>query len=219
MRPHSSIRRRPQTASPQQQRGMALVFVLIMVSIIFVIAAVSSRVVTLGERAARNDRDRQTAFQAAEAALSDAEIDIMGPNASTEQRVAMFGTFGADEGCSNGATTRGFCGALASDAYKSIFKDGWSGRRYATFGEFTGRTTFWDDGEVRYSDFAVSSSGALPVQLPRYIIEKSAINYRNRAATAGKPFDAFVITAIGYGIQPGTQVVLQAVISKPVPTN
>lgn len=209
MRPHPSIRRRPQAASPQQQRGMALVFVLIMVSIIFVIAAVSSRVVTLGERAARNDRDRQTAFQAAEAALSDAEIDIMGPNSSANQRVAMFGTFGADEGCSNAASTRGFCGALASDAYKTLFKDESSDRRYAIFGEFTDRE----------DQFPISSSGALPVKLPRYIIEKSAINYRNRAATAGRPFDAFVITAIGYGIQPGTQVVLQAVISKPVPTN
>lgn len=76
---------------------MALIFVLIMISIVFVIAAVSSRVVTLGERAARNDRDRQVAFQAAEAALSDAELDIMGPNADPNQRVAAFGTQPAND--------------------------------------------------------------------------------------------------------------------------
>ena len=192
-----------------RQRGMALVFVLIMISIVFVIAAVSSRVVTLGERAARNDRDRQTAFQAAEAALSDAEMDIMGPNTSASQRVAMFGTLPADEGCSSASTTRGYCGALASGAYKAIFADESTSHQYATFGDFTNRA----------SEFPVSAGGALPVKLPRYIIEKSLISFRNRAQAAGAPFDAFVVTAIGYGIQPGTQVVLQAVISKPAPTN
>ena len=191
------------------QRGMALVVVLIMISIIFVIAAVSSRVVTLGERTARNDRDRQTALQSAEAALSDAEMDIMGPNTSSEQRVAMFGTLPADQGCSNASTTRGFCGGLASGDYKTIFADETSSRSYANFGEFTGRAP----------DFPVSTTGALPSKLPRYIIEKSLVSFRNRASTAGAPFDAFIITAVGYGLQPSTQVVLQAVISKPVPTN
>lgn len=191
---------------------MALVFVLIMISIIFVIAAVSSRVVTLGERAARNDRDRQTAFQAAEAALSDAEMDIMGPNTTANQRVAKFGTLPGND-CGQGATipagTTGYCGPLDSGMYKSIFDDSISPRQYATFGEFTNRA----------SEFPVSTGGALPVKLPRYIIEKSLISFRNRAQAAGAPFDAFVVTAIGYGIQPGTQVVLQAVISKPAPTN
>jgi type IV pilus assembly protein PilX len=191
------------------QRGMALVFVLIMISIIFVIAAVTSRIVTLGERAARNDRDRQTALQAAEAALSDAEMDIMGPNGASTQRVAMFGTLPADEGCSNSTATRGYCGGLATGAYKTVFADESSSRQYANFGEFTDRQ----------DEFPISSSGALPVKLPRYIIEKSKISFRNRAETAGAPFDAFIITAVGYGLQSSTQVVLQAVISKPVPTN
>ena len=103
---------------------MALVFVLIMISIIFVIAAVSSRVVTLGERTARNDRDRQTALQSAEAALSDAEMDIMGPN-------SLSGTTRGDVRHPAGGRglqqrqhdTRGYCGGLASGAYKTIFAD------------------------------------------------------------------------------------------------
>lgn len=197
---------------------MALIFVLIMISVIFAIAAVSSRLVTLGERSARNDRDRQTAFQAAEAALSDAETDIMGPNTAGTQRVSMFGALPASEGCSTIPATRGFCGRLTPtettktllDLYKPIFADDDnSTRRWVKFGEFTDRE----------SDFPVSSTGALPVRLPRYVIEKSALNFRNRADTVGRPFDAFIITAIGYGLQPGTQVVLQAVISKPVATN
>ena len=108
----------PQLSLPRSQRpvarrarGMALVFVLIMKSIIFIIAAVSSRLVTEGERTARNDRDRQTALQAAEVALSDAEVDIMGPT-SLGTRVSMFGTLPPGEGCSTEATTRGYCGRL-----------------------------------------------------------------------------------------------------------
>ena len=120
---NDSLMHHPHHPRRPGQRGMALVVVLIMISIIFVIAAVSSRVVTLGERAARNDRDRQTALQSAEAALSDAEMDIMGPNTHREQRVAMFGTLPADQGCSSVDTTRGFCGGLASGDYKTIFAD------------------------------------------------------------------------------------------------
>lgn len=194
----------------RHQDGIALVFVLIMISIVFVVAAVSSRLVVLGERAARNDRDRQTAFQSAEAALADAEVDIMGPNSATNERVSMFGKSGADPGCSAGTATRGFCGSgLDQFAYKTIFSNNDAAtRQYVTYGEFTDR-----EGQ-----FPVSSTGALPVKLPRYIIEKAKLDFRNRGL-AGKSLDAFVITAVGYGIQADTEVVLQAVISKPVATN
>ena len=211
-------RPRRQRPAARRDRGMALVFVLIMISIVFVIAAVSARLVIQGERTARNDRDRQTALQAAEVALSDAEVDIMGPT-SIGTRVAMFGTLPAGEGCSSDAATRGYCGRLLPtasatsllDIYPPIFdvSDTSSSRAYATFGEFTGRN----------DEFAVSSSGALPSRLPRYVIEKSPISFRNRAQTVGKPLDAYIVTAIGYGLNPETQVILQAVISKPVATN
>lgn len=199
---------------------MALVFVLIMMSVIFVIATVSFRVVTLGERAARNDRDRQTAFQAAEAALSDAELDIMGPGSAGATRVSMFGSLPAENGCSTETDTRGFCGRLYPvnttktllEIYRPIFAiEDDDDRAWVSFGEFTGRT----------NDFLTASSsstGALPAKLPRYVIEKSLISYRNRSQAVGKPLDAFIVTAIGYGLRESTHVVLQAVISKPVPT-
>jgi type IV pilus assembly protein PilX len=200
----------PHSIRSKPQRGVALVFVLVMLSIVFVVAAVSSRLVIFGERSARNDRDRQTAFQAAEAALADAEVDIMGPNTAANQRVSMFGSSGADAGCSDGTSTRGFCGSgLDQEAYKSIFSvESASDRQYAYYGEFTDRE----------DQFPVSSTGALPVRLPRYIVEKVKIDYRNRTSIVGKPLDGFIVTAIGYGTQPETQVVLQAVISKPVAT-
>jgi type IV pilus assembly protein PilX len=196
---------------PKRQRGVALIFVLIMMSMVFIVAAVSSRLVTSGERSARNDRDRQTAFQAAEAALADAEVDIMGPNTAASSRVSFFGKSGADAGCSSDTSARGFCGSgLDATAYKTIFKEeSATARQYVTYGEFTDRA----------DQFPISTTGALPVKLPRYIVEKARLNFRNRGDTAGKPYDGFMVTAIGYGIQPETQVVLQILISKPVATN
>jgi type IV pilus assembly protein PilX len=199
---------------------MALVFVLIMMSIIFVIAAVTSRIATMGERASRNDRDRQIAFQAAQAALSDAELDIMGPSSAGATRVSMFWDTPTDDTCSTATDTRGLCPPLAPQSgdtdlrqvYLRILNSTATSAPYVQFGDFTGRS----------SDFAVASSsntGALPSQLPRYIVEKTSISFRNRSATAGQPKNAFLVTAIGYGLQPTTQVLLQALISKPVPTN
>jgi type IV pilus assembly protein PilX len=218
---------------------MALVFVLVMMSIVFVIAAVSSRVVTMGERAARNDRDRQTAFQAAEAALSDAEIDIMGPSSRPKPndpsaseafavRVSMFGTLPAGDGCSTDPDTRGYCGRLHPavgdtsllNIYRPLFDvaENSNSRAYVIFGEFTNRTGF-DDGIPSSSYFATSNGGALPSRLPRYVIEKTSLSFRNRTKTVGRAFDAYIVTAVGYGLRPETQVFLQAVISKPVATN
>jgi Tfp pilus assembly protein PilX len=137
-------------------------------------------------------------------------MDIMGPNTSTAQRVSIFGSLPAGDGCSAAAATKGYCGTLAVDAYKTIFAEtSETARQWAKFGEFTDRA----------DEFPVSTTGALPSALPRYIIQKSSLSFRNRAETVGKPFDAFIITAVGYGLQPSTQVVLQALISKPVPTN
>ena len=213
---------RNMTSSQRRQRGMALIFVLLMISVVFVLAASSARLVTLGERSARNDRDRQTAMQAAEAALSDAEIDIMGPY-TTGTRVSMFGTLPAGDGCSNETATRGYCGRLTPaagsdsllDIYRPIFSvaSDATTRQYVIYGEFTG-----DRGD-EFPVATSSNAGALPSQLPRYVIEKTSLNFRNRAPTVGKPFDAYIVTAIGYGLKPETQVVLQAVISKPVATN
>lgn len=207
--------------SMRPQKGVALVFVLIMMSIIFVMAAVTSRVASMGERASRNDRDRQIAFQAAEAALSDAELDIMGPGSAGASRVGVFWDYPTSDGCSSSSTTRGLCTQLIPQSGDSDLRQMYlrvfdvapddSDRGYVLFGEYTGRT---DD----FSVAGASNPGALPALLPRYIVEKTSLSFRNRFATAGKPMNAFVVTAVGYGIQPTTQVVLQALISKPVAT-
>ena len=60
------------------QRGIALVFVLLMLAVAMGLALITARMTLMGDKASRNDRDRQIAFQAAELALNDAELEASG---------------------------------------------------------------------------------------------------------------------------------------------
>ena len=189
------------------QQGASLIVVLIMLSAIFILVAFGSRLTLLGEKSARNDRDRQIAFQAAEAALSDAEIDIMGPNGAANSRVCDIHSRKVDlftEGCGNTSLDRGLCATNTSATdplFKSIdFEDTTSARRYASLGDYT----------VRNVGFSIGNS-ALPAQLPRYIIETIPFNIPGSSPNA----KAFLVTALGYGLNVQTQVMLQSVIFKP----
>lgn len=211
---------------------MALIIVLGMMSVVFVIATISIRLTLLSERQARNDRDRQIAFQAAEAALADAELDIMGPNADAAQRCSMNSKELVlfVDGCGTNSTdkTRGLC-ASNTPTDDTDFKPRFSlinfdetndaNRRYVKFGEFTGRSNF----------FKAQASGGLSIKEPRYIVE--VVPYRAyirtkqsgsavvpEALIAPPPENAFLVTSLGYGISDNTRVMLQALIFKPLPT-
>lgn len=208
---------------------MALIVVLGMLSVVFVIATISIRLTLLAERSARNDRDRQVAFQAAEAALSDAELDIMGPNSAANKRCTMNwkDTAFFIDGCGASTTdkTRGLCGSNSPGTdykplYATINFDDSSDttRQYALFGEFTGRSSYIKD----------QAAGGLSSKNPRYIIEVVR-NHRAPISVAvtggGSPNrnidntgSAFLITALGYGVSDNTRVMLQALIFKPLAT-
>ncbi|MEO5660843.1 MAG: PilX N-terminal domain-containing pilus assembly protein [Polaromonas sp.] len=193
-----------------RQRGISLIVVLIMLSATFLLAAFGARLTLLNEKAARNDKDRQIAFQAAEAALGDAEIDIMGPNTATSSRVADMDSRAIQlfsQGCGTTADNRGLCSTNTSTTttplYQSIdFEDTSTSRRYVTLGEYTGRGSSFSTG-----------NSALPAQLPRYIVETIAYN-----VPGGCPNQkAFLVSGLGYGLNQQTQVLLQSVIFKPSP--
>ena len=107
---------------PRAQRGIALVFVLLMVVIAITAALFAARSTLLGDKAARNDRDRQIAFQAAEMALNDAELDIMDADlalaSGSNARGCKFGNakaaFVVEPGCSADSARRGVCGVNAA---------------------------------------------------------------------------------------------------------
>jgi type IV pilus assembly protein PilX len=217
-----TLRKLTNSSLARPQKGMALIVVLGMMSVIFVIAAISIRLTLLAERSARNDRDRQIAFQAAEAALADAEIDIMGPNAAANKRCTirsnhLEGLFVPNCGMDTSNQTRGLCGLnpiSANPLYSTVNFEQTDDalRKHVNFGEFTGRS----------ATFTISGSGGLSASAPKYIIE--VVNHVPPVSANGKPVEAapveqaFLVTAVGYGISINTKVMLQAMIFKPLAT-
>ena len=186
------------------QRGAALLLSLLVVLALMVIGVSGARIALYGERAARAERDRHIAFQAAEAALQDAETDIEGGSDPASVRAALFAldnAIGFDPGCGQGPVpNRGLCahaGAPAVPAWQAIALAAPEADAAATvaYGSFTG---------VRMP----VGQAMLPARLPRYLIE--LLPFARAGEDAGQRAGNFYrITAIGFGAHPSTQVVLQ----------
>lgn len=205
--------------------GTSLIVVLMMVTVILVMGVIGARLSIFSERSARNDRDRQIAFQSAEAALLDAEMDMMGPNTSANRRVCDFDSRKPAEfieGCGTGAKA-GMCldTAKPTEAWKTLRTDptdastpllfvsetGTSGTKTVEYGQFTGQS------------LPHSTEGGFPARLPRYIIE--AVRYTgtgnadDNVGSSSTPEYAFLVTAVGFGTRVETQVMLQTLVYKP----
>ena len=210
------------------QGGLALIFVLIMMTIVFSIVTITARIATQGDRAARNDRDRQVAFNAAEAAVNEALEDITRQGVKyrydTLFKFKEKNPFPSDRKCYNEAENRGLCGPdttglLANSvplyADKSIidWDDASADRKYAVYGEFTERTGDFGNG-----------MGGISAKLPRYIIQSATVQTgigKNQSSLDGgrtkssTGYRAYLVTAVGYGANPETRVFLQASIWLP----
>lgn len=60
----------------RRERGVALLLCLLMLILVMLLGVSAAQLSLQGEKAARGERDREVAFQAAEDALADAERDI-----------------------------------------------------------------------------------------------------------------------------------------------
>ena len=214
---------------PRGQRGIALVFVLLMVIIAITAALFAARLTLLGDKAARNDRDRQIAFQAAEMALNDAELDIMDADLAlatgSKARGCKFANptaaFVVEPGCSADSNRRGVCGVnaaiMASPSVPFYKQVNWedtndSTRTYALFGEFTGRSS-----QLTTGDGTAVVAPPKPAKPPKSLIVQ-APNKPQILLGAGRTFQvqgAYKIYAIGYGSNPDTKVMLEGEIYKP----
>jgi type IV pilus assembly protein PilX len=190
-----------------RQSGFSMVTVLIILVVVSLLGLAASKMVVQSERSSRYDRDWQIAWQAAEAALLDAEFDIRGPNSKVGNRVADFtptSLLGFTDGCGNTTATRGLCTPAAGGAkpiwYQVDFTDTSATAKTVQFGEFTGRS------------YANGSTGVRPAQLPRYIIE--AIPDQAPGSSAATPKILYRVTAMGFGPRVETQAVLQMVFRK-----
>lgn len=186
------------------QRGASLIMIMLILTITSLLGIAGIKISMMSERGARNDRDQQMAWEAAEAALLDAEQDISSPSSL---RHSIFTPVTNEqafvEGCGKTGNSRGLC-AMAITGHPVWltadfdFSDTSSDAPSTAYGTFTGRT------------FAAGSAGIQPFQAPRYVIE--AIRdpaHRNRSDLS--PRYVYRVTAMGFGPRKDIQAVTQMI--------
>jgi type IV pilus assembly protein PilX len=179
----------------------------------------AAQISLVNERSARNDRDTEVAFQAAEAALVDAETDVLGPNDSTHGSASAF-SIAPDAtafvaGCGGDGEQQGLCAPAepgADPAWMSVdFRPGAASRSPTA------------PSPARPTSAATPPPAATPARCrpaPRYIVEavRSRGSWQANVLQSASAQDAsyiFRVTAIGYGMREETQVVLQTTLYKP----
>lgn len=171
-----------------RQHGSALLLTLILLAASMLLGAATAGLSLMNEKAARNGRDRDIAFQAAEAALSDALLDLQQGRGQLSTFPAQAGECGAQ-----GTAQAGLCRSDAAPLWKSPAL----ASRAIAYGSLSGRT------------FAYGSA-TLAAQAPRYLIELLQLPDQHPNASAA-PLLRYRISALGFGPQPHNRVLLQTI--------
>lgn len=198
----------PSCSKQEKQKGVSLIIVMIVLTVVSILGIAGIQISSLGEKSARNDRDVQIAWQAAEAALLDAEFDIRNP---TTLRNSVFDSIGGndalfEDGCGSAGNNRGLCAIreTGEPAWLTVdFNDDSQQARTVPHGLFTNRV------------FAAGLVGAQPSRAPRYVIER----LRDEAAgeeCADRTKVCFIyrVTAMGFGPRPEIQAVVQSLVRR-----
>jgi type IV pilus assembly protein PilX len=188
-----------------KQHGLALLIVLIWLLVMTVLALSAAQIGLQEFKTGHSYREREIAWRSAEAGLIDAQVDI---DASPDPVRSRSANFNRDSRTGFPSPAQPICLAfglcrepLPSEPPAWIaagLRD--DDRQLAvSYGRFTGRVM-----QV--------GAGALPAQLPRYVIE---ILRDPPASDLAAPASYFYrITAIGFGIRPSTKIILQSFYRK-----
>lgn len=185
----------------KRHQGTALLMCMLIVAVVALLGMSGARIALQDERAGRNDRDRKLAFQAAEAALLDAQLDI--EQASDTPRGALFGTMAPRFPAQCGTAGMGRAGVLlglcdgAAWQRTDFTDDTPAHARTAAYGRFTGQTM-------------QAGAGPLQQRLPRYLIEAHADRRAGAVADLSGSTRIYRISAMGFGAHDGTRVLLQS---------
>lgn len=193
---------RPLATSAQPwQSGVALFMVLVFLVMLTLLALAAMQGAALSERLARNALDHTLAMRAADAALRDAELDLRavrsgglpcragtsGCRPAGERPIEGLGAAGLsyfNRDCAVGPS-KGQCHRSESDYFTvPVWRDPALLTNAASYGQFTAAPPLTD-----------------VAQQPRYLIE----GFRRSGG------HMFRITAIGYGANPHTRVMLQSI--------
>ena len=174
-------------------RGASLIMVMMILVIVSLLGIGGAQIALMSERGARNDRDLQVAWQAAESALLDAEFDMTD---TTSSRKAVFNgkdisKFVSD--CSTAGTADGLYD------FRGCPKPAWLTLNFSS----TTATVF---GAISGKTFASGNVGVQPAQAPLYMIELVA-------DPLDKTNTSFVyrVTAMGFGPRTDIQAVSQMI--------
>lgn len=187
----------------KRQSGSVLLISLIMLLVLTVVGIASISGVSMTEKMAISQKDYDVAFEMAEAALIEGErwIDLYDPGFKKEHlQSSCSGTSCFKPDCTNGLCFNGAF-PLGSNTFCDLTPpstDIW---------EFK---TYWTTKAKTYS---MSVPGVDP---PRYLIEFLCYTPKNPAAVATQPPNygdwvrIYRVTAMGYGANPDTRVMLQS---------
>jgi type IV pilus assembly protein PilX len=202
---------RPGLAPPNtsDERGFVLLTAVIFLLVLTILSLSSMSTTILEEKMTGSYRDRQLAFEAAEAALRDGERDVFG-----SLRISGASSFVA--GCGDNASSTpseldanaGLC-AVETDG-TPIWVD---------LETDSTKKTAWVGGadeahSVKYG--RMTGATALPdvANQPRYIVEMMRLPSQQRKLNAPQTYKfAYRITAVGFGRRASTRVVLQSVVT------
>lgn len=195
-----------------EQDGASLVVSLLILIVVLLLGISAAQIALQGEKASRNDRDRQMALQAAEAALKDAELDIQG-SVDAASRSSLFASdktmIFPQIGCRSDGDFVGLCASAdvnAAPAWLTVdFMDESQSAKSVPYGRFTGQVF-------------QTGKGSLPALPPRYIIELMRFTLPGISAEHQNQSNFYRITAIGFGMRDTTQVVLQTFYGKEINT-
>lgn len=184
----------PQSSCRSGQRGMSLILVLLLLVILTLAGLAASTMSLNSERLARNTRDESIALQAAESALRDARVDIT----TSRQLNGLTGTSptcdieGYKGYCQHATSGQQVWDLYIEDPNKSV-----------ELGEMTGLTA----AQKMPTSDAAGANGVS--KQPRYLIEPLK---EPADIEFGSNKYVYRITAIGYGANPSTKVMVQEVV-------
>ncbi|MGV7210144.1 pilus assembly protein [Oxalobacteraceae bacterium A2-2] len=200
------------------QRGATLLMALLMLVAVMLVGASAALLSLQGEQAARAERDRQVAFQAAEDALADAEHDIAGDGRLDARAAAFSADAALPAACGKDGGSAG--GGVADAASRGVLARAESGEPPHWQAVDLGGG---DDGGActaehgAYTGAAMpTGQGVLPFRRPRYLVERVPCHLPGEDASAvAQPRYCYRVSAIGFGPRPEAEVVLQSVYRKP----
>lgn len=200
--------RQRQRLSIASEQGVALVTALFVMLMVLMLGVSAARAALDAEKSARSERDRHVAFEAAEAALADAERDIEGGADPASPRAALFeqgSAVGFVPGCGrdDNSPGLGLCLYVPAPGRPAWLEAALLGGQGAvTYGRFTGARM-------------PAGADTLPARLPRYLIELLPFARAGESASV-RAGNFYRITAVGFGAREHTRVVLQSYYRKAV---